>query len=101
MEHAAFYVPKIFIRVRCPEQIERIIRLLREDEALITGFIIPKFSPENADAYIQQVITANEQLARTLYLMPIYESACLTDLRSRYDVLYTLKKSSPMWKSLC
>ncbi len=92
MEHAAFYVPKIFIRVRCPKQIGRIIRLLGEDEALITGFIIPKFSPENADAYIQQVITANEQLDRTLYLMPIYESACLTDLRSRYDVLYTLKE---------
>lgn len=92
MEHTSFFLPKIFIRVRCPQQIMRILRLLGDSQELLSGFIIPKFSPENADAYIQQIIAANERLARRLYLMPIYESAWITDLRSRYDTLYALKE---------
>ncbi|MDE7312551.1 MAG: HpcH/HpaI aldolase/citrate lyase family protein [Eubacterium sp.] len=92
LEHTSFYLPKIFIRVRCPQQIMRMVRLLGDSQELLSGFIIPKFSPENADAYIQQMITANEFLARRLYLMPIYESVCIIDLRSRFDVLYTLKE---------
>lgn len=92
MERTSFYLPKIFIRVRYPRQIHSMIRLLGSSQQLISGFIIPKFSPENADSYIQTMITANEHSARPLYLMPIYENACIIDLRSRYDVLYTLKE---------
>lgn len=91
-EHTSFYIPNIFIRVRCPGQIRRVLRLLGDSAALVSGFILPKFTPENADAYIQQMISANEQLSRKLYLMPIYESACLTDLRRRCEILYTLKE---------
>ena len=91
-EHTSFYLPKIFIRVRCPRQIPHMIHLLGDSLQRISGFIIPKFSPDNADSYIQTMITANEQSARPLYLMPIYESSSIVDLRRRYDILYTLKE---------
>lgn len=92
METLSFYVPKIFIRVRYPKQITRMRALLGDDCRLISGYILPKFSPENADAYIQEIIAANEPSDRPVYLMPVYESACLTDLRRRADILYELKE---------
>lgn len=90
----SFYLPKIFIRVRCPEQIPHLIHMLGESIRIINGFIIPKFSMENADCYIQAMIKANEQAAsdKPFYMMPIYESASLINLKSRYDILYALKQ---------
>ena len=41
---------------------------------------------------IQMMIKANELSSKTYYMMPIFESAGMIDLRSRYDVLYTLKE---------
>ncbi len=91
-ESLSFYVPKIFIRVRYPEQITRMRTMLGDNRQLISGYILPKFAPENADAYIQEIIAANEQSDCPVYVMPIYESACMTDLRYRYDILYELKE---------
>lgn len=87
----SFYLPKIFIRVRDPEQTTRLIYLLRESLSVVTGFIFPSFSPDNADAHIRAVMTANEHAPKPLYMMPIYESPCLVDPRSRYEILYSLK----------
>ncbi len=92
MDHTSFYLPKIFIRVRQPQQILRMTALLGSSSRLVCGFILPKFSPEHADAYIQAVVAANERSGRPVYLMPIYESACMIDLRRRYDILYALKE---------
>ena len=39
-----FYLPKIFIRVRNPEQIIKLFNALKPCLNLITGFIVPKFS---------------------------------------------------------
>ena len=86
-----FYLPKIFIRVRTPQQISALHKALGENAALISGFILPKFSIENADDYIQKIIKVNEHAKNPVYTMPIYESSSMIDLRSRYDILYTLK----------
>ena len=88
-----FFLPKIFIRVRNPEQITRLTSALGECVNVIEGFIIPKFSPQNADAYIHKVMEINERSDKRLYVMPIYESSDMIDLRTRYDVLYSLKDS--------
>lgn len=86
-----FYMPKIFIRVRNPQQIYTLYRKIGAAARLVTGFIIPKFSLENAKNYIQELIRVNEQSENPVYAMPIYESECIVDLRNRYDILYTLK----------
>ncbi|MEE0919837.1 MAG: HpcH/HpaI aldolase/citrate lyase family protein [Lachnospiraceae bacterium] len=87
------YIPKIFIRVRNPEQIPRLTKDLNSCIKIISGFIIPKFSPENAKNYINAIIYANELSKKALYMMPIYENSSIIDLRNRIEILYSLKDS--------
>lgn len=90
--NSKFYIPKIFVRVRNSKQIIRLITALKDAASLICGFIIPKFSVENADDYINTIIKANELCAKKLYIMPIYENSSIINLKNRYDILYTLKE---------
>lgn len=87
-----FYLPKIFVRVRNARQIGRLCKAFGECIRLVTGFILPKFSLENADAYIQEILRANELASQPLYTMPIFESPSIIDLRYRTEILYTLKE---------
>ncbi|MBR3770779.1 MAG: HpcH/HpaI aldolase/citrate lyase family protein [Clostridium sp.] len=88
----AFYLPKIFIRVRNAEQMIRLTSRLNLFMDVVTGYIVPKFSLENADSYISSITCINETSAKPVYMMPIYESSSIIDLRTRYDILYTLKE---------
>lgn len=87
-----FYMPKIFVRVRNAEQILRLMESFGTARELVTGFILPKFAPENADGYIRAMTRANGSANRRVYMMPIYESSSMIDLRSRYEILYGLKE---------
>ncbi len=88
----SFYIPKIFIRVRCPQQIPALFERLGHAEELITGFIIPKFALDNADSYIEIMTRLNETSNRTIYMMPIFESPSIIHLQNRSHILYTLKE---------
>ncbi len=83
----AFYIPKLFIRVREPQQMERVFNLVRPYRHLLTGFIFPKYTVTNADNYNTALLKLNEMTDRPLYMMPILESHDLIYLRSRYDTL--------------
>jgi citrate lyase beta subunit len=87
-----FYMPKIFIRVREPEQICRLVNILGDAISILTGFITPKFSLENADNYINAILDINDKLESPLYMMPIFESPTIINLNARYDILYQLKQ---------
>lgn len=87
-----FFLPKIFIRVRAPQQITSLMERFGEAGRLITGFIIPKFSPASADTYIRTILSVNEKAGRPVYMMPILESPDMIDLRTRYDFLYLIKE---------
>ena len=86
-----FNLPKIFIRVRNSRQIGRLYKDFGESARLVTGFILPKFSLENVDDYIRELIKINETAGGPVYTMPIFESPSMIDLRDRYEILYTLK----------
>lgn len=88
----SFYIPKIFIRVRNPEQIRRLLGLFGDTAYLITGFILPKFSMKNADIYMEEIRVASQTLQRPVYMMPILEDAGFIDLRTRQELLYHLKE---------
>lgn len=92
-QEKSFYLPKIFIRVRVPEQVVRLTRALGESISVITGFIIPKFCLETSGTYINEIIRANEIANKKLYMMPIYESSTIINLNTRYELLYELKDS--------
>ena len=85
------FIPKIFIRVRYPHQIKDLLVRLDCARQLVKGFVIPKFSLENADVYINQIISANEKYEEKFYMMPIMESPTIINLESRYEILYALK----------
>lgn len=87
-----FYMPKIFIRVREPGQIRKLYSLLEEASELVTGFILPKFSTENADRYLNEMTLLNEGSSRTVYMMPILENTEIIHLQNRCQILYGLKE---------
>ena len=87
-----FYIPKIFIRVRRPEQIPDLFQRLDEAADLLTGFIFPKFALDNADSYITAITQLNATSGRTIYMMPIFESPSMIHLQNRNHILYTLKE---------
>jgi len=86
-----FYIPKIFIRVREPQQIKRLYFLLEDAMTLITGCIIPKFSLDNADIYIHEILKVNRLSNNKIYMMPIFESVTMINLAERCNTLYSLK----------
>lgn len=95
-----FYLPKIFIRIRNSEQIPRLYHMLKKSASLVTGFIVPKFSLSNADDYIHTICNLNETAGQPVYMMPIYESPSIIDLRKRYDILYALKEKTDLIEEL-
>ena len=87
-----FFLPKLFIRVRCPEQIHALYEQAGTARELITGYIIPKFSLDNADSYINAIRELNRTASKTVYMMPIFESPSIIHLQNRSSILYTLKE---------
>ena len=63
-----------------------------ESARIVTGFILPKFSLDNADGYIQEIIKIKESSDSPVYMMPIFESPSIIDLKNRCEILYTLKE---------
>lgn len=92
LETRTFFMPKVFVRVRSARQMQRLINAAGSAAALISGFIAPKFSLNNADNYINAVTLLNETQNHLLWLMPIFEDPSLIHLQKRYDILYTLKE---------
>lgn len=87
-----FFLPKIFIRVRTPEQIKSLLDRLGNSREIVTGFNIPKFSLENADAYLQTFRDINVQDSSPFSMMPIFESPSMIHLQNRASILYELKE---------
>lgn len=86
-----FYMPKIFIRVRNAAQMLKMYNCLGSESTILTGFIIPKFSLDTADTYINTLIKINENSINPVYMMPVYESSSLINLMHRTKLLYLLK----------
>lgn len=95
-----FYLPKIFIRVREPQQITKLTKKLGNALEILTGFIIPKFDQSNADTYIEEIKAVNNISKSPIYIMPIFESLTLIPLVTRYEILYSLKAKLDRIKDL-
>lgn len=80
-------LPLIFIRVRNPLQIKKIIGMLGESASLLCGFILPKIDDETIIEYKKEIINVNENFL----FMPIIENPSLLELKTRYDRLSRLK----------
>ena len=92
-EYTRFYMPKVFIRVRNPEQLLRVHESIGEGLSIVTGYIIPKYSPVNMEKYNQYIRKINEASAHVFYMMPTLESSDIVDYRTRHETLISVKES--------
>lgn len=88
LQEQAFYLPLIFVRVRSPQQMEKLSVHFRVFSDILTGFILPKFFVENCDDYISVIQNTHIDY----HYMPIFESTSMLDLRHRYARLAQVKE---------
>lgn len=69
--------PLLFVRVRSPEQLTSIAARLGPAVARLTGFVLPKFGPDNGEAYLRALIQAQLDHGHWLYCMPVLESSAV------------------------
>lgn len=91
-QQSTFYLPKIFIRLRSPQQLLPLLQQLGEAASLVTGFIFPKFSLQNALFYLEALEKANTmQKNHSFYMMPVLEDSFLLSQQTRQAQLEQMK----------
>jgi citrate lyase beta subunit len=83
-------LPLIFIRVRSVKQMEWLAGELGMALNIVTGFVFPKFSLENAKAYLESLTDIVQTYQLTLYAMPILETVDLLYKEKRIENLTEL-----------
>lgn len=91
-QYTHFFLPKIFIRVRSSEQLERLFCSCSKYSDIVTGFIFPKYSLSNAEGYNAVMREINSVSRRRVYMMPILESRDIIDYSNRHHILTELKR---------
>lgn len=97
-ELEAVDLPLIFIRVRAPEQIVRLIERMGDSSRIITGFVFPKFTAESC-AYFE-AINSLKKSAGFFYGMPIIESPQTIYRESRVRELMRVKRLLDSYQDL-
>ena len=92
-------LPLIFIRVRTPDQILRLIERMGDSAELITGFVFPKFTSASYK-YLETIRTLNHQLTGPFYGMPIIESPEVIYCESRINELMEIKRLLDLYQDL-
>ncbi|WP_069172643.1 HpcH/HpaI aldolase/citrate lyase family protein [Streptomyces griseus] len=87
LERRAAAVPLLFIRVREPEQITDLVKRLGSSVQLLSGFVLPKFTRERGELFLEALTTAEIAGGRRLFAMPVLESPELLHLESRHETL--------------
>ncbi|NBE53070.1 HpcH/HpaI aldolase/citrate lyase family protein [Streptomyces boluensis] len=84
---AEFSRPLLFIRVRQPAQIPDLVRRLGPAAAILSGFVLPKFTEERGVPFLEALTAAESASGRRLFAMPVLESPELLHLETRADTL--------------
>lgn len=86
-------LPLLFIRVR---NVGMLATFLNKAEklTLLTGFILPKFSSENGNAYLEHIAVANSKLQgiHKFYAMPVLEASNIIYKETRLSELMEIKR---------
>ncbi|UHA74800.1 HpcH/HpaI aldolase/citrate lyase family protein [Paenibacillus sp. 481] len=95
-------LPLIFIRIRTPEQLSRLVSRLEHHITLVAGFVFPKFSVEEGQPYFELLSNYNthkQDDAPILYGMPILETAQVIYKETRYQDLLSIKQLLDHYKA--
>ncbi|MGW5775390.1 HpcH/HpaI aldolase/citrate lyase family protein [Streptomyces sp. NPDC003863] len=80
-------LPLLFIRVREPRQITDLVDRLGATVALLSGFVLPKFTETRGRAFLEALTQAERTSGRRLFAMPVLESPELLHLETRAETL--------------
>lgn len=83
-------LPLLFVRVRSAEQITRLAAEAGDAIRVLTGFSLPKTTPESGRDMLTAIREVSVGLGRPLYAMPILESPELAYIETRRDMLRDL-----------
>lgn len=93
-------LPLIFVRVRNPQNLRELLER-KEELTLLTGFILPKFSTQNAKEYFRMVTDANASLKEHFfYVMPVLETKEIIYKEYRLLELAKLKEIVDQYKEI-
>ena len=92
-------LPLIFIRVRTPEQILRLMEKMRDSAKIITGFVFPKFTSASYQ-YFEVIKSINGLSTGPFYGMPIIESPEVIYYESRMQELMETKRLLDSYQDL-
>ncbi|MEV4677937.1 MULTISPECIES: HpcH/HpaI aldolase/citrate lyase family protein [Actinomadura] len=80
-------VPLLFVRIRDPRQIGDLLRRLGGAADLVSGFVLPKFTPVSGGAFLDALADAADRTGRRLLAMPVIESPEAVYAESRAEML--------------
>ncbi|MFB4424778.1 HpcH/HpaI aldolase/citrate lyase family protein [Streptomyces sp. QL37] len=86
-------VPLLFIRVREPEQISDLVRRLGSSVRLLSGFVLPKFTEERGELFLEALTAAEASGGHRLFAMPVLESPELLHLETRGETLRGISRT--------
>ncbi|MET9494585.1 HpcH/HpaI aldolase/citrate lyase family protein [Streptomyces sp. NPDC006552] len=86
-------VPLLFVRVREPEQITDLVHRLGTSVALLSGFVLPKFTEERGVPFLEALTAAEAASGRRLFAMPVLESPELLHLETRAETLAGISRT--------
>jgi citrate lyase beta subunit len=91
--------PLIFVRVRTPDQIPMLMDELGRDQHLLTGFVLPKFTPDNGHAYLGAIARASADTGRTVHAMPVMEAPEIGSTQTRVPTLTAIRELLDVYRS--
>lgn len=75
--------PLVFVRVRCAEQVARVVDALGDDARVLSGFVLPKVTAATAEPMLDAVAGASRSAGHRLLAMPVLESAPVMHAETR------------------
>ncbi|MFI7384943.1 HpcH/HpaI aldolase/citrate lyase family protein [Streptomyces sp. NPDC049813] len=85
--------PLLFVRVREPRQITDLVTRLGTSVALLSGFVLPKFTEERGVPFLEALTAAEAACGRRLFAMPVLESPELLHLETRAETLAGISRT--------
>ncbi|MDQ0428057.1 citrate lyase beta subunit [Planomicrobium stackebrandtii] len=82
--------PALFLRIRTPEQLEKLIKQAGHALSVLTGIVFPKCLPATLPLFFEALDRASEAAGRGLYALPLLETKEVLYSESREQTLAEL-----------
>ena len=92
-------VPLLFVRVRDPRQIGGVLGRLGGAAGLVSGFVLPKFTPAGGGAFLDALEDAAARTGQRLLAMPVIESPEAVYAETRHEMLHDVARLLAKYRS--